>query len=88
MNLWEQKLERLQQAVREHVADVDKIMKGPASYERGQKIARSIGTLEAALSESTSPASEATAASSLPGPTAKPSSPAACTPARKKRSKG
>lgn len=40
------KLGRLQRAVREHVAEVDALMRGPASCERGQKIAQSMGKLE------------------------------------------
>lgn len=84
--LW-QKLKDLQGAVRKHAAEMDSIMAGPASHERGQKIALSLGRLEQALrdSASTSPGSEVKADSGLPEPTVSPSPPAASTPALKKR---
>jgi hypothetical protein len=50
--LCEQKLNDLQRAVREHVAEMDGIMKGPASYQRGQQIAKSVSNLELALTAS------------------------------------
>lgn len=81
-------LEDLRQAVREHVLEMDGIMKGPASYERGQEIARSVSKLEAVLSGSTLPASAPTPASSLWTKRVKLLSPAASTPRRKKQNKG
>lgn len=44
-----QKLQVLQQAVGAHIGEMDLIMKGPASHERGRKIAQSVCTLQAAL---------------------------------------
>jgi len=83
------RLGRLQRAVREHIAEVDGLMKGPASYERGQKIAQSIVILESALldSQSTSPGSAGTPDGSSPE-AKKPSSPAASGKRPSKRSKG
>lgn len=77
----------LANAIRKHAAEMDSIMAGPASHERGQKIALSLGRLEQALrdSASTSPGSEVKADSGLPEPTVSPSPPAASTPALKKR---
>lgn len=81
-------LDDLRQAVREHVLEMDGIMKGPASYERGQEIAKSVSKLEAALSGSTSPVSAPTPASSSWTKRVKLSSPAASTPRRRKQNKG
>jgi len=81
-------LDDLRQAVREHVLEMDGIMRGPASYERGQEIAKSVGKLEAALSGSTSPALAPTPGSSPWTKQAKLLSPAASTPRRKPRNKG
>ena len=55
--LCQTRLANLQSAVREHATEMDAVMKGPSTYERGQKIALSLGALEKALrvSESTSP---------------------------------
>ena len=55
--LCQTKLANLQSAVREHATEMDASMKGPSTYERGQKIALSLGKLERSLrdSESTSP---------------------------------
>jgi hypothetical protein len=101
--LCEQKLNDLQRAVREHVTELDGIMKGPSSYERGQQIAKSVSNLELALTASiiqiepqvmaklkhpsalTSPASAAMPGTLRLDPMAKPSSPAASTPGRRKR---
>lgn len=81
-------LDDLRQAVREHVLEMDGIMRGPASYGRGQEIAKSVSRLEAALSGSTLPASAPTPASSPWTKRVKLSSPAVSTPARKRRNKG
>lgn len=55
--LCQTKLANLQSAVREHATEMDALMKGPSTYERGQKIALSLGKLEQSRrdSESTSP---------------------------------
>lgn len=81
-------LDDLRQAVREHVREMDGIMRGPASYGRGQEIAKSISKLEAALSGSTLPESAPTPASSPWTKRVKLSSPADSTPRRKPRNKG
>lgn len=75
------RLGKLVRAVREHIAEMDGIMKGPSTYERGQQVARSIGKLEAALRdcESRFTASPATGASQSPPPTGKSSSTAGST---------
>ena len=88
--LCQTKLENLQSAVREHATEMDTIMKGPSTYERGQKIAASLGKLEQALrldSKSASAASgvtpSATASRAAPGNASFPA--AASTPPRRKR---
>jgi hypothetical protein len=51
-------LQRLQGAVEAHIENMEGLMKGPSSYERGQAIARSICALESALKASRRPAKE------------------------------
>lgn len=84
------RLGKLVRAVRDHIAEMDGIMKGPSTYERGQRIAQSIGKLEAVLRgcESHFTVSAATDASASPPPTAKSSSTAGSTRRRKRPSKG
>ena len=53
-DLCQEKLAALQAAVKLHAADLEVIMQGPSTYERGQKIARSLGLLESVLRESES----------------------------------
>ena len=45
----------LQTAVTEHIIEMDKVMKGPSTYERGQRIARLVSNLQEALTESQKP---------------------------------
>jgi len=71
-DLCQTKLGRLQAAVREHAAEIDKIMNGPASYARGQQIAQSVSRLELAVAETQAdfdPQTMAAARKSLSAPT-------------------
>ena len=48
-------LEILKTAIRDHIAEMDKIMNGPVSFERGQQIAGAINRLAETLREQEAP---------------------------------
>jgi len=43
----------LRQAILEHIVEMDNLMKGPSTYERGRKIAASISALQRACEANT-----------------------------------
>ena len=51
-------LTELQTAVTEHILEMDKVMKGPSTYERGRRVAQLVTTLQEALTESQKPHNE------------------------------
>ena len=59
----------LQTAVTEHIIEMDKVMKGPSTYERGQRIAKLVSNLQEALTESQKPHNDQAQARDLSRPT-------------------